>query len=152
MDAVKVGQAVASGMSIVCSTCKRYWEGTERGLPVGECTGPAGCGSPLAGDDFHGYEGPITDLTRWCFVCGESATRGIRVTGKQRIVGMCTEHVDWVKSLQAVGRSGQLPPRVVVGGTEPELVEDKKVVRKPSLGEVVVETEREWAEDDNRRK
>jgi hypothetical protein len=92
--------AVASGLSVVCSTCKRYWEGKERGLRT--CTAQDGCGSPLVGDTFHEYDGPITDFLRFCFVCGTKAEKAIRLRDHRRLIGVCSEHVKWVAS--PVGR------------------------------------------------
>ena len=73
MDPIKVALAVQGGLSPICATCNKYWKAREQNVPDGRCLAVDGCGGPLVGDDFHEYEGPMTDFSRWCFVCGEDA-------------------------------------------------------------------------------
>lgn len=94
-DAIK--QAVSEGVSIVCATCSKFHEGRAR--MSDRCTATDGCGSPIVGDTFHEYQGPITDFLRFCFVCGRPATKGLRVKGHERIIGVCVHHVDYVVTL-----------------------------------------------------
>lgn len=53
----------------------------------------------MSNDTFHEYEGPITDFLRFCFVCGERSTKGIRVRDHVRLLGACDTHVEFVKHL-----------------------------------------------------
>lgn len=153
MDMVRVGQAIASGVSIVCATCRRYWEGREKGLPDPKCTVEKPCGSPFAALTFPEYEGPITDFTQWCFVCGAKATKGVRVRAEPRIIGMCDEHVKMLGKVEPVG--------LKLNGENVTDIIDRKLGRvsqdrffgpeKPSLVDTMIETEQEWAEEDRKR-
>ena len=148
----KIGIAVQSGVSPVCATCSRYWEGRERGLPDPQCT-EAGCGGPFAGLTFPKYAGPITDFTKWCFVCSAMATKAVKVGGKPRLIGMCDTHLPMLGKVAPVGlkvngngavdildaRLGQMTPEQFFGPP------------KKSLVDAMVETETEWAEEDKKR-
>jgi hypothetical protein len=104
LDPTKVAVAMASGLSVVCATCKRYWDARDRGVPGNSCASTSKCGSPLSGDDFHEYDGPMKgSLHLWCFVCGEKSRFGIRVKGKLNVIGACEKHITYVKELEAVG-------------------------------------------------
>lgn len=94
--------AVRSGLSAVCATCSRYWEGRDKGLPEPRCTAKSKCGSPLAGDDFHEYSGPITEFDQQCFVCAGPSRYGISVRGRERVIGVCAEHAKLLSDLQPV--------------------------------------------------
>lgn len=151
LDPVKVGLAVADGVSTVCSTCTKYWRGRDLGLPDGKCTTQSRCGSPLAGGDFHDYEGPIADFSVWCFVCGQSATHGVRLVGKKRQFGMCDEHVKWLAQMEAVnGPEGNLGVLVngVSGVIRPEQLLKKRA--KQTLGELIYEVESYYAKKEGR--
>lgn len=100
INPAKVGLAVQNGLSTVCATCNRYWEARDRHLPEPQCLAKDGCGSPLKGDDFHEYDGPMTNFERWCFVCGDDSRFGVRVHGRERIVGVCERHVQWLAELR----------------------------------------------------
>lgn len=96
---------VATGTSFVCAMCEWYWEGKEirtkskRLIDILRddqlCTSTSSCGSPLAGDAFHEYKGPITDFEGHCFVCGAPSEFGVKVRNLLRIVGVCKTHVEW---------------------------------------------------------
>jgi hypothetical protein len=102
LDQNKIALAMASGLSAICATCTKYWEAQERGSP--SCGTKTGCGSPLVGDDFHEYDGPMKgSLHLWCFVCGEKSRFGIRVKGKLNVVGACEKHISYIHKLEAVG-------------------------------------------------
>jgi|WetSurMetagenome_2_1015567.scaffolds.fasta_scaffold02643_5 hypothetical protein len=149
MDAVRVGLAVSKGTSIVCATCKRFWEGRERGLPEPRCTVQSPCGSPLAGLAFPGYDGPISDFSRWCFVCGDQATHGVKAPRSAVVFGMCSKHITMVGSVQAVGLNGVSVQEVL----SPQLraSPDKFFATpKKTLGQAIVEAEAEFAERDQR--
>lgn len=111
--------AIATGLSMVCATCKKYTDAQERGLD--KCLSVDGCGGPMRGDTFHEYEGPITDFLRYCFVCGGPSTKGIRVAGHTRLIGACENHVEYVKHLAPEGPKPRLPlidARILDGRTE----------------------------------
>jgi hypothetical protein len=91
-------EAMRGGMSYVCAACRRYWEGRLRGTGD-RCTAQDGCGSPIAGDDFHEYEGPITSFDRWCFVCAAAADFAVKPVGKGRAIGVCRTHLKFMEDL-----------------------------------------------------
>ena len=150
LNPAKVGLAVQSGVSIVCATCQRYWEGRDRNLPGSRCTSATACGSPLAGDDFHAYEGPITDFTRWCFMCGDSAKYAVRKPGSQRLFGVCDTHAKYLHEMRPVQAltpqeqqaANALLVRTAQGNERVPLQLFGQ--RKKTLREVIWETEQEW--------
>lgn len=105
IDPAKIALAMKSGLSFVCSTCSKYWENQNTGIGNERCSA-RNCGSPIAGDVFSEYSGPVTAFDRFCFVCGSDATHGLKVHGSVRVIGCCSKHVDLVKRL----RPSQLPP------------------------------------------
>lgn len=151
LDPVRVGLAVQSGVSIVCATCQKYWQGRDKGLPGAECTATKPCGSPLAGGEFSEYVGPITVFDRWCFVCGDSATHGVRIAGKTRTFGMCDDHVQWLHQLAPVDVDGPELEREV-HRPDGSLVAASSLVkkRKQSLGEFIYEVEKYYADKEGR--
>ena len=113
LDPIKIAMAMSSGLSAVCSTCTRYWGARDKGIPGDKCLSTTGCGSPLAGDTFTDYDGPMKgSLHLWCFVCGEKSKFGIRVKGKLNIIGACERHITYVKELEAVGGEKGIHPEV----------------------------------------
>jgi hypothetical protein len=66
-------------------------------LPGDLCTAVDGCGSPLRGDCFHEYAGPLTDFTSLCFVCGKKPKFGVRVSKLLRPIGVCEAHIVWLQ-------------------------------------------------------
>lgn len=94
--------ATQSGLSAVCATCTRYWEARDRLLPEPQCLSTTRCGSPLAGGSFHDYLGPLTDLTKLCFVCAGPPKYGVRTTKTSKLVGVCRKHVRLLRELQPV--------------------------------------------------
>lgn len=154
MDVVKIGLAVQSGVSSVCATCERYWEGRECELPVPQCTARGACGGPFSGMTFPQYAGPITDFTRWCFVCAARATKAVKVREMPRLIGMCDTHLPMLGKVEPVGlkvngnatadiidaRMGQMTPEQFFGPP------------KKSLVDTMVETEMEWADDDKKKR
>lgn len=154
MDVVKVGQAIASGVSIVCSTCKRYWEGRERQLPPPKCTAIQPCGSPFASMTFPEYDGPMTDFSRWCFVCGATATKGVKVGENPRVLGMCDEHVKMLGRVEPVGLklNGERVTDIVdryLGRMSQERFYGQP---RKTLLDTMIETEMEWAEEDEKKR
>jgi hypothetical protein len=142
MDPAKIGLAVQNGLSIVCATCKRYWEGRDQGLPEPQCTTKTPCGSPLAGMAFPNYDGPITDFTRWCFVCGQGATHVLQAPGEARQIGVCDEHVNMREEVKPVGVTAAAVP-LLIDASGREL----PVAPPPpkTLGQAIAEAEAEMA-------
>lgn len=147
MDPVRVGLAVQRGVSTVCATCTKYWGARERGLEGDKCLSSDNCGGPIAGDDFHEYSGPISDLSRWCFVCGELATHGVQVNGRPRRIGVCANHVRLFVELRPVGREGQEPQVVIRTPGNSLTVSDLVAPRKKTLAEAIYEVEAYHAKD-----
>lgn len=143
LNLAKVGLAVQSGLSSVCATCRLYWEARDRGLPEPKCLAKDGCGSPLKGDDFHEYAGPITNFERWCFACGRDSKFGVRVQGRERLVGVCEEHVKWLDELRPVD-SFELPGREVRGGPVPT----GRLLGRKTVAQAILEVEEFYAKKD----
>jgi len=99
-SAASVALAMASGLSIVCATCEKYHQARSKGIANGACLAVDNCGSPIAGDTFHEYQGPITQFDSLCFVCGARPTHALRVKGHVRVIGACATHVELVKQLK----------------------------------------------------
>lgn len=137
LDAAKVGLAVQGGVSIVCASCERYWEGRDRGLPEPKCTAAKPCGSPLAGSTFPEYKGPMAVFDRWCFVCGDKAHYGIRV-GESKVFGMCKSHVGLMEQLEPVGLNG-VPAAQVLGKSAD--LRFLKVVPRKTLGQAIAQAD-----------
>jgi hypothetical protein len=124
--------AVAGGLSIVCATCENYWGARERGVPDGKCLATDGCGSPIAGDVFHEYLGPMTQFDQFCFRCGDKATHALRVDKYVRVIGVCRDHVDMVKKLKPQGKratSVVILSKEGESSTADEAVPEKPVIR-----------------------
>lgn len=104
-SSMEIRQAILKDkLSAICATCERYWEAKAQNKEGLFCTSPNGCGGPLRGSHFPDYKGPITDFSRWCFVCGEDPTYGIRAlnSSSQRVFGMCDQHPpSWAQSFRA---------------------------------------------------
>lgn len=152
MDGVRVGLAIQRGVSIVCATCKRYWEGRARRLPEPKCTAVRPCGSPLAALTFPEYDGPMTDFAQWCFVCGGRATKGVKVREESRIIGMCDEHVQWLGKVEPVGLKLNGENLTDIIDRERGRVSQARFFgpERKTLGQAISETEVELAKEENR--
>lgn len=146
MSPEKIGLAVQKGLSVVCATCERYWEGRDKGLPEPRCATPRPCGSPLAGKEFPEYKGPITSFERWCFVCGQNARYGIRLPGGKRTFALCKEHIGLLNEIEPVGLDKSVEPEVRAArdGDERLLIK----VEKKSLAAAIAEVEAHYAKKD----
>jgi hypothetical protein len=133
--------AVRSGLSAVCATCVRYWEGRDRGLPEPRCTAKTKCGSPLAGDDFHEYSGPIVEFDRQCFVCAGQSRYGITVRGRSRVIGVCLTHAKLLSDLHPVD---VVRPEVVLRSASGAVLTPDQLQPKPgrTLSAAIAEVER----------
>ena len=123
LDAQRVAIAVARGLSVVCATCEKYWGARDASIPDDRCLAIDGCGSPIAGDSFHEYRGPMTRFDQFCFVCGNKSTHAVRVAENIRIVGCCSDHVELVKKLKPKGRRAPYVVLISKDG-EQEVTED----------------------------
>lgn len=147
LDPHLVEAAVKSGLSSVCATCSKYWAGREKGLPEPRCTAATKCGSPLAGDDFHEYDGPMRELDRWCFVCAQPSKYGLKVRDGKRLVGVCAEHVRLLAELKPID-AAVLSPVLLSSGRSlrPEEVLPK---HKPSLTQAIAAAEKSFESKDS---
>jgi len=138
MDRIRA--ALAEGLSPVCATCAKYWKGKDRGLP--HCLGHE-CGSPLRGDTFHDYEGPLSEerFADWCFVCAQKSDYGVVVRGHKRLIGVCREHVSYFETMRPLSRAGVSRPDFKDGSTLVTLVQILGK-RKKTLAEAIVDTNR----------
>ena len=143
LDPFLVEAAVKSGLSAVCSTCRKYWEGREKGLPEPRCTAVSKCGSPLAGDDFHEYDGPIREFDRWCFVCAKQSKYGIAVRDRKRVVGVCETHVRLLADLKPIDAT-VLTPILKTSSGHSLRPEDVIPKRKPSLAQAIADAEKSF--------
>jgi hypothetical protein len=100
LDATKISLAVEAGLSIMCATCTNYWAARDRNIPGHRCTVPKGlCGSPLAGMDFPLYEGPITNSSEWCFVCGSRPSHLV-MTPSGKVFAICEKHIGMLDTVR----------------------------------------------------
>jgi hypothetical protein len=144
VDLVKISQAIRGGLSAVCATCECYWNARARNVPGSRCSAVDGCGSPLRGDDFHEYVGPITDLARWCFVCGSDARFAVRAPGKRRKIGVCTDHVVVLSDLRPVDRADLEVKAELCTGSR-DVLDRIPAPRKKTLAQAIYEVEHYYA-------
>lgn len=140
LDPHLVEAAVRSGLSSVCATCRKYWEGRDKGLPEPQCTAVTKCGSPLAGDDFHEYDGPITEFDRWCFVCAEPSKYGIKVKDRKRVIGVCVKHIKLLADLKPIG--AEVLSNVLKSSGASFRPEEVLPKPRPSLMQTIADAER----------
>lgn len=148
------------GVPLACASCTNYWDGKLLGLPG--CRIPGECGSPLVGDVFGQYNGPLTDdhLRDACYHCGGEGCVSIRVTGKRRLLNLCMEHFDTFLRMCPVGLKGealaawkQREQRIVLtfpGGRVMSVAEYRKLPRKKSVVEQIAELNAYQDEEDAR--
>lgn len=144
LDPHLVEAAIKSGLSAVCSTCRKYWEGREKGLPEPRCTAVSKCGSPLAGDDFHEYDGPMTEFDRWCFVCAKESKYGLKVRSGKRLIGVCDVHVRLLADLKPVDAAVLSGPILRSASGHSLRPEDVIPKRKPSLAQAIADAEKSF--------
>ena len=144
--------AASSGLSVVCASCERYWEAREKKIAGDACLAMDGCGSPLAGDVFHEYRGPITEhvFKHNCFVCGDPAVKCLGVQHRQRVVGICQKHLEWLQDPE------MRKPRPITLttkkrnylGVDEDTLKGFKLPPEDSLFGQILKTEKEWADED----
>lgn len=132
MSPAKIGLAVQGGLCVVCATCERYWAAQDRGRP--HCG--KDCGGPVSGRAFPKYKGPMRDMTRHCFVCGDTTMHVVH--HPLRKLGVCEQH------------------RTMVGtwctnyGIGMERVVAEKVLKINTLGRAMYEVEKYYADKEGR--
>lgn len=153
MNPAKIALAVQGGLSVVCSTCTRYWEGRDRGLPGDTCTASTPCGSPLAGDDFHEYRGPMADFSAWCFICGDDPSCVMQHPGSSRLFGVCERHRLVLPSLAPVHMvlPAERRPLVKLKSGEQHTLDTLIPRTKPSIFKIIEDTEAEFTKRDIER-
>lgn len=62
----------------------------------------------MSGGTFHDYDGPITNFTKWCFVCAQPSKFGIQVRGSARVIGACAEHIKLMGELRPTGEETEV--------------------------------------------
>jgi hypothetical protein len=130
IDPTKVALAMSGGLSAVCAVCENYWIARDKNLPDGKCLSVNNCGSPISGDTFHEYKGPMTQFDSFCFACGNKSTHALRVSGHVRVIGACAVHVDLVKRLKPEGKRAA---DVIVISKDGQLkVSEKDVIKTSS--------------------
>lgn len=148
MSPEDVQAAIAQGVSIVCATCNHFWEGVERNAP--QCTAPSPCGSPIVGDVFSHYKGPITDFTRFCFVCGAPPAKTLKVENLVRLIGVCEKHREYLRNLRATA-PGVRPIQVnTIDDRQDSCTPgeaEKPVKRDQNLGDLLAHIEAEEKEE-----
>jgi hypothetical protein len=110
-----------TGVSAVCSHCKRYWEG--RALRAPSCTATLACAGPLGGLDFPEYEGVLTelDLASFCLMCGAPAAATMQAHGRPRKLGVCRVCAHKLARMRATDLIQTEPPAIITmeGKTRP---------------------------------
>jgi len=132
--------AAESGLSIVCASCEKYWGARQKGVPGDVCMASGQCGSPLAKDDFHEYKGVMTEdaFKSFCFVCGSPPVARLRKEGGVREIGVCKEHVEWMRD------ADMRSPAPALFGVAP------RPTKAGTLIDEILKTEEQWAEEDGR--
>lgn len=150
LNPAKVALAVQSGLSTVCATCTRYWEGRDRGLPGDACTARKPCVSPLDGGDYPEYLGPLQEFTVWCFICGDNAACAVQRRGSTRLFGVCAGHRNLLPKMAPTLNHTDSSLVVLTGGQQKTLA-TLLPYKKPTLWERIAETEKEFEKIDRER-
>lgn len=152
LDPREVSAAMRNGLSAVCATCDKYWNARDQKVPDGRCLSTDGCGSPIAGDDFHEYSGPLGSLEKICFVCGGTPKGVVRARGKLRLVGICEGHIPMLRELRPKN-AYKIPEGLPsVFGASGAIDLEKIGLRKKTLFEEIVEAETYFREQEAKGK
>lgn len=144
----EIAAAVRTGYSTVCATCDRLHPDPQR--PEIRVCNERTCGGPFSGRDFPRYKGPITDFSRWCFVCGEPSKYGVQAPETARRFGLCQEHVAMMRD--TVPTIGDLRPvaREVMDPRRGLVTLDQLLGRpQKTLGQAIGEAEAHFADKDS---
>ena len=147
LNVLKVAQAVQGGLSPVCATCSKYWAARERGVPGDRCLAQNNCSGPAGGDDFHEYNGPITDFSRWCFACGDDSAFGVQVHNRLRTIGVCKNHVRMLAEIRPLkdGEPGDAPKYLIKSKDGALTIRQILGPEKKSLIKAISEVEAHYA-------
>lgn len=96
--------ARSKGVAFLCATCTRWAEGIDKGMSDADgdqiCASAHSCHGPLEGGGFEEYDGPLQGyLSKFCHVCGGSATKAIAPKGVDRRVGVCNACLEMLRGL-----------------------------------------------------
>mgnify|MGYP006992574825 CR=1 FL=1 len=144
--------AAATGLSIVCASCERYWEARARGLQGDRCTSTSPCGSPMADRAFPEYRGLMTEqaFARFCFVCGLDAVGVVKRQGGKREIGVCVEHAAWLRERRVEFEAILQPllgkPERNYLGIDTADLKGKALPKETSLLGEMLKTEKEWSD------
>ena len=144
----RVDEVLRQGVSPVCATCNKFWLARENGVPFPSCLVEKPCGSPISGDTFTHYEGPLTDFDRFCFICARDSDQVVSLAGKERKLGICRDHVVLLGQLEAQYKTEVLI-LVGAGGRESPLIQLSP--RKKGLFQAIAETEAEFQAEEQRK-
>lgn len=151
LNPAKVALAVQSGLSTVCASCHRYWEGRDKGLPGDACTARRPCASPLDGSDYPEYSGPLgNNAILWCFICGENSACVIQRRDSPKRFGLCAGHRNLLRKLTPEQDHTDTSLLIRVNG-QTYTVDSGTPKPKKSIFQVIEETEAEFQRRDMER-
>ena len=141
VDPKRAYAALQTGLSPICASCERYWEGIDKG--ESGCNRP--CGGPLANQAFPEYKGPMTNFERFCFACVAEADFGIKQPDSDRVLGVCRKHLRLLDTHQVLGGEGRFD---VVSAKIGLVMPVNGRYTNKTLFEAMAEDEAEWAESE----
>jgi len=114
LDPKRMIEAEIKNVAFICRMCERWYRGEDMGLVDVEgdqvCDATGTCGSPVSGDDFDEYEGPLKGyLDKYCYICGKSKPEKVlvaKVGGAQKI-GCCNHCFENEVKQLAVREAGE---------------------------------------------
>jgi hypothetical protein len=76
LDEKRLLAAKMEGVAFICRMCVRWYQGEDMNLRDARgdkmCAATSDCGSPISGDSFQSYSGPLDgSLGKFCYVCGK---------------------------------------------------------------------------------
>lgn len=145
-----IAAEVRAGLSYVCATCERYWDGRLKGLAGFRCTSIEPCGGPLGGMLFPQYRGALTSFDLLCFVCGSPACGA--VGDGNRMFGFCSQHAPMLMERELVPTdiAPMVPQRPNWLGFYDREMGRVQLPPASSLAGAILTTEKEWADQDGR--
>lgn len=100
LDLLKISKEIKEQkISVVCSTCDKYWDARNRNIPAPKCMSTSNCASPIGGGTFHEYEGPMPSFEMFCIICGEFPHAHLLVGKSLKKFAICKEHLDFARTL-----------------------------------------------------
>lgn len=145
LDSDLIAAEIKLGLSIICSTCRKYWKGKDAGLAG--CG--VNCGGPISGKDFSEYDGDLPDLIQWCFVCGADSYYALQVGQSERRIGVCQTHVSHLHEM--VPKDGVVTEGQLFAARNGSMVSVSRLVQKPkTLLQTMAEQEKQWQDEDKK--